>query len=531
MSRPTSTIRCDGRPYAFSARASAARRLVLLGAVAALVLLVVPPTRAEPGTSTASTTTPREPRLEDFAEAIVLTPREARAVHTALLPIEVHRGVTRSDLGDLRVFDASGRLVPHALRTLDAPEDPEASAVALRFFPIEAPKTASSDLEALTLHVVRDGRGTVVDVRAGSHVDGAAAAGGTAAAPIPGAGAAATSAPATGRAGASSVDPARIVAYVLDTGALERPLTALRVELAPSEGDYMLPVSVETSDDLTRFARVGPPRSLVRLTWAGEQIAQDRFELPAVEARYVVLRWKAGSLPAPLVRVTGELQGERTSAELVVHRIEGRPHADDAERVDFDLGGLVPVDRVRVVLGEENALVAAELLAGADAAGPLASVGQTTVYRVATGGQTLESPALAPGRRIDRYWAVRAQSKGGGWGTALPALEIAYYPQQLIFLARGEAPFTLAYGRHDAAPSTFAWEELVGFLPEAERASLPRSDVEASAPRVVAGESARIPPPPPLPIRRYVLWAVLVLGVAGLGLAAWRMVRDVREPG
>jgi hypothetical protein len=227
--------------------------------------------------------------------------------------------------------------------------------------------------------------------------------------------------------------------------------------------------------------------------------------------------------------VTGELRGERESAELVVHRLPGRRHADDPQRIDFDLGGYVPVDRVRVVLTEENALVAAELLAGPIVDGPLATVERGTVYRVATGGQSLESPALAIARRIDRFWAVRAQAKGGGWGAGLPELEIAYHPQQLIFLARGEAPFTLAFGRHDALPSTFASEELLAFLPESERAVLPRSDVDTSAPRILSGEAARVPPPPPLPLRRYVLWSVLVLGVGALAIAAWRLVRDVRD--
>lgn len=449
----------------------------------------------------------REPRLEDFAEAIDLSPREARAVHTAVIPIEVYRGVTRSDLGDLRVFDARGQLVPHALRALDAPGDREPSPVDLRFFPIVSPATPTG-LEDLTLHVVRDGSGTVVEVRSRSGSENED----------------------REKSDARSLtDPGSIGAYVLDTAELEHPLTALRFELAPSEGDYVLPLTIETSDDLTRFASVGSPQSLVRLTYAGERILQDRVELPGVRARYVVLRWGAARLPAPLVRVTGELLGEWESAELVVHRLPGRPHADDPQRIDFDLGGFVPVDRVRVVMTEENALVAAELLAGPSIDGPLATVERGTVYRVATGGQTLESPALAIARRIDRFWVVRAQAKGGGWGAALPELEIAYHPQQLLFLARGQAPFTLAFGRHDALPSTFAWEELLGFLPEAERVALPRSDVDASPPRILSGEAARVPPPPPLPLRRYVLWSVLVLGVGALAIAAWRLVRDVRD--
>ena len=132
------------------ARVSWVARTFLRGAFALLAALgpgVPTPARAD-------TAAPdREPRLEDFARAIDLTPTQPRAVHTALLPIEVYRGVTRADLGDLRVFNAGGQPVPHALRTLDAPDDREDRFVDLRFFPIESPARTAEGLESLTLHV------------------------------------------------------------------------------------------------------------------------------------------------------------------------------------------------------------------------------------------------------------------------------------------------------------------------------------------------------------------------------------------
>jgi hypothetical protein len=55
----------------------------------------------------------------DFAYAIPLTPVPGLAVQTTLLPLAVYRGVLRQDLGDLRVFNGAGRVVPHAIRVLD----------------------------------------------------------------------------------------------------------------------------------------------------------------------------------------------------------------------------------------------------------------------------------------------------------------------------------------------------------------------------------------------------------------------------
>ena len=54
----------------------------------------------------------------DFAWGTTLDSWDDSPVHTVLLPLTVYRGVTRRDLGDLRVFNGRDETVPHAIRTL-----------------------------------------------------------------------------------------------------------------------------------------------------------------------------------------------------------------------------------------------------------------------------------------------------------------------------------------------------------------------------------------------------------------------------
>ena len=58
--------------------------------------------------------------LQDFAYGLRVEAAGTGPIWELTLPEAVYRGVTRADLGDLRVFNAAGVVVPHALRLPEA---------------------------------------------------------------------------------------------------------------------------------------------------------------------------------------------------------------------------------------------------------------------------------------------------------------------------------------------------------------------------------------------------------------------------
>jgi hypothetical protein len=437
----------------------------------------------------------------NFAYSIALTPAEPRPVHGALVPLAVYRGVRSAELPDIRVYNAAGEQVSHAVRTLDERRQVELGAVELAFFPLYAARADTVTLDALSLRVERDARGTVIDVRPAEQPKPAADAGGAAA----------------------------IKAYVLDCSKLDRPLVALQIELQRAASDYVLPVIVESSDDLASFDVVSSGKALVSLEYAGQRIERKRIELPALRARYLRLRWAQRELPSALVAVRGELGSELRSAARETLRVRGQ-RRDAAHAIyDFDLGGFVPVDRVRVVLPDDNMLVHAELGSHATIKAPAVPVFDTALYRISLDGERIESPAQALPRRQDRYWQLQVDPKGGGLGAGVPELEVEYYPDQLLFVSRGAPPYELVYGHHSAKATSFAAREILSLLPPAQRDQLLQSDTVCAAPRARAGAAALKAPPPPPPWKRYALWAILIAGTLVLAVSAFRLARNVAK--
>jgi hypothetical protein len=137
----------------------------------------------------------------------------------------------------------------------------------------------------------------------------------------------------------------------------------------------------------------------------------------------------------------------------------------------------------------------------------------------------IESQPLDVGRRSGRRWIVSVDPQGGAVGGVLPDLEVQWRPAQLIFVARGDGPFKLAFGSSQAKPGFSQASTLIpGYKAHAEDA-LPQAKVrgiEYSKPSAMPEWAQGVS------TRKVVLWGILVIAVALLGFMAWRMRAQLR---
>ena len=103
---------------------------------------------------------------------------------------------------------------------------------------------------------------------------------------------------------------------------------------------------------------------------------------------------------------------------------------------------------------------------------------------------------------------------------------VGWYPHERVFLAPGTPPFTLAYGSARASATHAPIDVLLAKL----EGDSPASQVPVATldqPRSLGGADALRPAPP---VRRFILWAILVVAVGALALLARRAFRDTRSP-
>lgn len=420
-------------------------------------------------------------------QATLAVPAAGSSHYQFYLPDALYRSGGQPNGRDLRVFNAAGELVPFAVI---APRDQTRQTANWRDVPWFAlPESADgSDPAKLAVAVSTDGTLTLR----------------------------ATQSTAAGTARA----------LLLDGHALDLPVDAVDLDWPASTPDLLRTVQVSASDDLVHWRPVGEPQTLARLGQGGRQVRQLRLVWPAEKARY----WRLSSneaLPDPSVARLRGLSSATQAWPEVWQTAEGKPLPPAKDQpwrdVAFDLGGAYPVSRIKLVLPEDNLVIPGQLDNRVSERAAWQPGLQSTWFRFP--GSPPRQTAALDWQASARYWRLRVD----GRQVSLPAkpisLQIAYAPALLVFAARGEPPYRLAWGNPKPSAGDLAPSVLIPGYREDRLPAFPVAKVESvrtsAAPEADPDRDARR--------TRYLLWALLGLGVLALAGMVWRLSRDMQR--
>ena len=425
----------------------------------------------------------------DFAYGMTIRADGQEALYEIEIPPALYRGVSRSDLGDIRIFNGQGEVVPHALRPRAVTSMERGAAVSLPVFPLMG--EAQDKLENLHVLVDKRSNGTIVSVRGGAK---------------------------------ASAPRSQLRGYLLDASALKRSVQAVRFEWQGDADGFAGKVRVEGSDDLSAWNTLADHAALVQLTFGGHRLEQNRVELRAAKYKYLRISWPENQKPLESLRVFAELTASTVSAPRVWQKITGEGVSGKAGDYSYDLGGPFPFDHLRIELPQVNSLVQLQILARAKSAEEWRPVASAIAYRLRNRDAEVTSPEITLTAGGERYWMLRVDQKGGGVGTGAPALEIGWVPQKLVFAARGNGPFQLVYGSSRAKAALFAIDALIpGYKTDAEfkvRAATLGEPITLAGPARLRAQ---------MDYKKWALWTVLLLGVAALAWMAYRLSRQVAK--
>jgi hypothetical protein len=426
---------------------------------------------------------------QDFAYGMRLTVSGNEALHELTLPDEAYRGALHPDLADICVFNGNGEPVPFVL----VPSAPPQAPAEIRPLPIfTLPAVAAGSAAGMALQVKTDATGAIVNL-----------------ATAPG------QAPARPPAG-----------YVLDATRLEQPVVGLDLAWTVPAGNYLGTVQVAVSNDLEHWTTHAT--GIVASLRAGDgSLDRHTLEFPSVKAKYYRLTLTPEQGAPRLTGATARLAP--TTAEPLRHwrplpaaPVKGRP----GEYL-VDTGGHLPIDRLRLRFPEENTLVRVTFSSRPDEKTPWTVRHQGLLYRLRRGGTELENPAVTIPATTDRFWLIHIEESGGGLGAGVPQMEIGWLPHRLVFVARGPAPFLLAYGSAREELCALRDDAFLTALQGPERDKVRPAPASAGPQEALGGKAALRPRIPAATWKKAALWGVLVLGVtllAGMAVRLWRQM-------
>ncbi len=414
----------------------------------------------------------------DFAYGQPVIAPEPASAYRLALPLELYRSSVRSDLGDVRVFNARGEVVPYSLQRPNLATLQSLPAVKLPLFPLTGEKNASAAAIRVT---IESGHGAV-DVETQGAAEGRQA----------------------------------IASYILDARAIDRPLAALTLDWPVDAAEFAGRLRIETSDDLSSWNLVSSGAAIANLGASANRLIERRVEFAPAHAKYWRLTWADRSAPFALTGAQGEPAQDRVELARATLMLSAQVDAKAPGEFAFDTAAQLPVDRVALELPETNTVVQAEILSRDQPAHAWREIARRGFYRLTSANVEIASGWVPVATNTDRYWLVRIDRTGAGIGTGAPKLTLGWVPHELIFLARGAGPFQLAYGSISATSGGVAVDSILPGLAAGGDATYRVKVVAATlGPQVsLGGEARRLPAPPPIPWRLIALWSSLALGVA-----------------
>lgn len=400
------------------------------------------------------------------------------------VPLGIQMAAQHADLRDLRVLNAEGDELAYSL-TLGSAQPQEARSEGhAKWFPLYGVADASS---TPAIRVQRGTGGTLVEV-----------------------------APEQPR-----LDEQVLRGWLLDASAFKESLHRLQLDWSADQEGFQR-FSIEASDDLQHWQQ-WPDGQIARLSFADERIEQREVVLPGAKARYLRLLWQSPR-QAPVLRAARLINIARQPMNVpLVWSVPLSPTSAKADEYRWELPLSLPLQRLRLSLPQGQVLAPVSLSARSEGKLEWRALASALLYRLPEGGkEVLRDEVELHGAPVQQL-RLRVDMRGGGLGQEKPTLQVAVWGTQVVFLARGSAPYRLAVGEASARSAALPLATLMpGYEPQ-RLASLGRAMASEQVPENIRQAAQRAQSAADW--KRIGLWAVLLAGVALLGVMALSLLR------
>lgn len=309
---------------------------------------------------------------------------------------------------------------------------------------------------------------------------------------------------------------------LLDASRIRDPIHALELSWPNVDSNPIdITVTVETSDDLESWQQILARGQLVDLHNDGDRVLKNRLEFRGAR-RYLRVRPLDGARQSfDMAHVI--VKPPRGPAEWEWITLDGKPaESDDTVAFEFEITGRFPAARADLILDSNSA--AEWTLESRDSAdqswrrraGPWIGFQIDGDVDQRSRAQEFSSPTR------DRYWRLTSSDSTGG----VPGLRLGYRPEVLVFLASGDAPFSVVAGSATATRSQAPLERLLQTLRAELGSSWNPPPAYLGPIEELAGPGATEPPAPERDWTTMLLWAVLLIGTLLVAILALALLKN-----
>lgn len=459
------------------------------------------------------------------------------------IPIEVYQHTTTRTLLDLAVFDSTGHPVAHAVLP-HTPQTSQKKKTSLRLYPITTSTPQTKDSLSILIKKENEGRDRdemAIERRSQN---------------------------------STSSSHASVSTYLIDLSTLQGSLERLSFTWKPRADTFIIPVTLEESDDLVTWTTIQTNGVFAQLSTQKdgdsneyekeETNRQAELTFAPIRSHYLRLTLKDLSkltgTPFVLERnVTAESNFITAIDQAIPLHVLGEPIDGSHFIYRFDLKNALPIDQLALILPKGTRALPIRISSGADAVRGRIERYQGVIYQhdLETGDSNLprvardtsEAPIPLDASELQanptRYWF--AESAEFIATKAAPTLSVSVTPARLFLVTEGTPPYTLAYGAYARDAGMVGGDDTLvsrnskrltgldaqGMLQSYGATLETIEQTPFGASYLLGGLDRLNPPPPPPPSfldrwRRVIAITFMTFAVLLLGWMAYRLTKQMK---
>ena len=431
----------------------------------------------------------KEPTMQDFYAGSEIIVKEDKPLQQTLVPYHIYEMVKSQNLNDIRVFNASGGLVPH--RVAAQKKESQSSTNVLSFAKLTS---NSGGLENLIEKYKYLGVDISLNLRA---MD-------------------------------TDSSSSKVDVYIGEVGKLEGTGTELKLDWQLNqEVSTFFSADIDITDDFKNWESVAKGVNLAQLKTNDAIVKHNQIKLNRFGKKFYRLS------------VYGKRRPDIKKIELLVSQQQERPysisedvmgmHDENNNQITYYLQPTKIIKKqLKVQILENNVMANCRVYSRDSDDNNWTHRGSGTVYKITNNGEMLKNEIIHLKASSDREWKLEMVTRGSGFEQKPPVVNFLWQPHVLTFVARGGSPFVLAYGSAEYASISASQNSFFNTASNDEDQLIAHASTSNKVDVFGGGDVLKEDLIKVTP-KNMILWGVLVIGSLLLLFMAFSMLKSTSK--
>ncbi len=409
-----------------------------------------------------------------------------QALQRVILPVEIMLQLTRADLADISVFNANGKMLPHA--TAATPRTSREYVMRLPFH--EFSRFEREHSRTVTRRKQNQQNGSISELQTIETV------------PV----------------------QTRRNAYLVELRPEDDSPQFDRIELewTHQPASQWLELRVESGNELDSLRVIQRSKSLTNLDTS--DIGWRSISGIPRKQKYLRLTPVNTVESFELQAVNGHYREYEVPPKLDYPVTPERVVEDNRVYYRFELPSRLRPEAMRIIPGDEHSVIRGDLYATWGDMDERRRIHSGFRQHNIGDADIKPSKPIKLGRRnFEQIWFSSEVELD-----ALPRVELIYPQYEVVFLGDGNGPYRLAWGNYEIEPGQ---TDLRGLLDGSVNDALERGALVVLGDIETAGGPGRLAAQPALPWQKWLLWSLLILAALVTGRMALRLYREMNQAG